>query len=102
LYSEQTVQFVPISQDEIARLKKEKKVKDRRQKGMELSSRKHLSNTRVVQKNLMYVLGLTAKYANEEVKLGCHDNDFVVTRIDNLFTHCRPNCFANMARLQKL
>ncbi|KAI9288707.1 RING/Ubox like zinc-binding domain-containing protein [Umbelopsis sp. AD052] len=69
LYSEQTVQFVPISQDEIARLKKEKKVKDRRQKGMELSSRKHLSNTRVVQKNLMYVLGLTAKYANEEADM---------------------------------
>jgi hypothetical protein len=68
LYSEQTVQFVPISQDEIARIKKEKKVKDRREKEMGLSNRKHLSNTRVVQKNLMYVLGLTAKYANEEVQ----------------------------------
>jgi hypothetical protein len=33
-----------------------------------MSNRKHLSNTRVVQKNLMYVLGLTAKYANEEVR----------------------------------
>lgn len=68
LYSEQTVQFVPISQDEMARIKKEKKVKDRREKEMGLSNRKHLSNTRVVQKNLMYVLGLTAKYANEEVQ----------------------------------
>ena len=68
MYSEQTVQFVPISQDEIARIKKEKKVKDRREKEMGLSNRKHLSNTRVVQKNLMYVLGLTAKYANEEVQ----------------------------------
>jgi hypothetical protein len=58
---------VSISPEEIARIKKEKKLKERRQKAMELSNRKHLSNTRVVQKNLMYVLGLTAKYAKEEV-----------------------------------
>lgn len=69
LYSEQTVQFVSISPEEIARIKKEKKLKERRQKAMELSNRKHLSNTRVVQKNLMYVLGLTAKYAKEESDL---------------------------------
>ncbi|KAG2185049.1 hypothetical protein INT43_000962, partial [Umbelopsis isabellina] len=69
LYSEQTVQFVPISQKEIARIKKEKKVKEKRQKEMDMSSRKHLSNTRVVQKNLMYVLGLTAEYANEESEI---------------------------------
>jgi hypothetical protein len=31
-------------------------------------NRKQLANVRVVQKNLVYILGLTAKVANEEVK----------------------------------
>ncbi|KAI9287350.1 RING/Ubox like zinc-binding domain-containing protein, partial [Umbelopsis sp. AD052] len=66
LYSEQTVEFTPISSDEIVRLKKEKKEKERQQKEMEQANRRHLENTRVVQKNLVYVIGLNPKYANEE------------------------------------
>jgi CCR4-NOT transcription complex subunit 4 len=34
---------------------------------MEQANRRHLENTRVVQKNLVYVIGLNPKYANEEV-----------------------------------
>lgn len=35
---------------------------------MEQANRRHLENTRVVQKNLVYVIGLNPKYANEEVR----------------------------------
>ncbi|KAH8555402.1 hypothetical protein BGW37DRAFT_434866 [Umbelopsis sp. PMI_123] len=66
LYSEQTVEFTPISSDEILRLKKEKKEKERQHKEMEQANRRHLENTRVVQKNLVYVIGLNPKYATEE------------------------------------
>jgi len=66
VYSEQTVEFTPISPEEILRIKKEKKEKERQQKEMEQANRRHLENTRVVQKNLVYVIGLNPKYANEE------------------------------------
>ncbi|CAM0138064.1 unnamed protein product [Umbelopsis sp. WA50703] len=66
VYSEQTVEFTPISADEIQRIKKEKKEKERQQREMEQANRRHLENTRVVQKNLVYVIGLNPKYANEE------------------------------------
>lgn len=49
------------------RLKKEKKEKDRQTREMKDPSRRQLSNVRVVQKNLVYVLGLSSKYANAEV-----------------------------------
>ncbi|KAG2218691.1 hypothetical protein INT45_003958 [Circinella minor] len=65
-YSDQIVQFIPVSADEIVRLKKEKKEKERQHKDMKDSNRRHLSNVRVVQKNLVYVLGLSSKYASME------------------------------------
>lgn len=52
----------------IARIKREKKEKERQQKDMEAVNRRHLANMRVVQKNLVYVIGLHPKYATEEVR----------------------------------
>lgn len=57
-----------MSAEEIARIKREKKEKERQQKELKDSSRRHLSNVRVVQKNLVYVLGLSSKYASAEVR----------------------------------
>ncbi|KAJ8662682.1 hypothetical protein O0I10_001646 [Lichtheimia ornata] len=68
-YTDQIVQFIPVSKDEIVRFQKEKKEKERQHKDMKDSSRKHLSNVRVVQKNLVYVLGLSSKHANAENEL---------------------------------
>ncbi|KAF7721798.1 transcriptional repressor proteinral negative regulator of transcription subunit 4 [Apophysomyces ossiformis] len=65
-YSDQMVEFQPISSDEIARIKREKKEKERQQKDMEAANRRHLANMRVVQKNLVYVIGLHPKLATEE------------------------------------
>lgn len=49
------------------RLKKEKKEKDRQTRDMRDPSRRQLSNVRVVQKNLVYVLGLSVKHASVDV-----------------------------------
>jgi hypothetical protein len=58
-----------VSAEEIMRLKKEKKEKDRQTRDMRDPSRRQLSNVRVVQKNLVYVLGLSIKHASVEVSL---------------------------------
>ncbi|CAG8543888.1 5882_t:CDS:10 [Ambispora gerdemannii] len=72
IYSVQTIEFTPISAEELARIKNEKKQKEREKKEVEAMNRKHLSNMRVVQKNLVYVIGLSPKTATEEV-LRSHD-----------------------------
>ncbi|KAI8341464.1 hypothetical protein BC941DRAFT_416959 [Chlamydoabsidia padenii] len=66
-YSDELVEFEPISADEITRIKREKKEKERQQKDMEAVNRRHLANMRVVQKNLVYVIGLHPKYATEDI-----------------------------------
>ncbi|OAD07252.1 CCCH-type zinc finger transcription factor, partial [Mucor lusitanicus CBS 277.49] len=65
-YSDQNAEFEPISADEIARIKREKKEKERQQRDMDLANRRHLANMRVVQKNLVYIIGLHPKLATEE------------------------------------
>lgn len=51
----------------LVRIKNAKKRKEREKKEQEVAAKKQLSNVRVVQKNLVYVLGLPLKLANEEV-----------------------------------
>ena len=48
-------------------IKNEKKQREREKKEIEAMNRKHLSNMRVVQKSLVYVIGLPSKLANDEV-----------------------------------
>ena len=48
------------------RLTNAKKNKEREKREMEATNRKHLANMRVVQKNLVYVVGLSPKFAREE------------------------------------
>lgn len=63
-------------QNRIQRIRKEKKEKERQQKDMETANRRHLANMRVVQKNLVYIIGLHPKLATEEVSFSlsirCH------------------------------
>jgi RNA recognition motif-containing protein len=51
----------------IQRIRREKKEKERQQKDMEAANRRHLANMRVVQKNLVYIIGLHPKLATEEI-----------------------------------
>ncbi|ORZ10665.1 RING/Ubox like zinc-binding domain-domain-containing protein [Lobosporangium transversale] len=73
IYSEETVEFTPISADELAMIKNEKKAKEREKKEIEAMNRKHLANMRVVQKSLVYVIGLPPKLANDEHTLRQHE-----------------------------
>lgn len=82
-YSEQTVEFKPISAEEWksdhqkqARLRNERKQKERERKENESASRKHLSGMRVVQKNLVYVIGLNPKVAHDDLHTTLRGNDF--------------------------
>lgn len=47
-------------------MKLEKKRKKSQQKQKDVELRKHLASVRVVQKNLVYVIGLPAKLADED------------------------------------
>ncbi|KAI9143941.1 RING/Ubox like zinc-binding domain-containing protein [Paraphysoderma sedebokerense] len=64
-YDKQNVQFTPLSEEELKRLKAESKRKKQKRKQGE-TGRQHLANVRVVQRNLVYVSGLTPKMAVEE------------------------------------
>ena len=59
--------FKPIDRDEIIKLKLLKKKKKIEKKEHDLISRKQLANVRVVQKNLVYVLGLSTSVATEDI-----------------------------------
>ncbi|KAI7866146.1 hypothetical protein BDF14DRAFT_1816629 [Spinellus fusiger] len=88
-YSVEMVEFEPISADEISRIKREKKEKERQQKDMEAVNRRHLANMRVVQKNLVYVIGLHPKLAVEET-VRSHDFFGQFGKISKIVINKRP------------
>lgn len=67
-YPEDPAGFKPLSQEEVARLKAEKRLKDQQRKQKITENRKHLANVRVVQRNLVFVVGLPVRLADAEVK----------------------------------
>jgi hypothetical protein len=73
-YSEQTAEFKVITSEEYKqdkeraqRQKREQKLKEKERKDWEQTSRKHLQNIRVVQKNLVYVIGLNPRTSGDEL-----------------------------------
>ena len=50
------------------RLTQQKKQRDREKKELEVLGRKHLANVRVVQRNVVYVVGIGPRFAKEEVR----------------------------------
>ncbi|XP_063702072.1 putative uncharacterized protein DDB_G0286901 isoform X3 [Culicoides brevitarsis] len=66
-YSENPADFTPLSQEQIVALKAEKRQKDQQKKQKINEDRKHLANVRVVQKNLVFVVGLPPRLADPEV-----------------------------------
>ncbi|XP_075230253.1 CCR4-NOT transcription complex subunit 4 isoform X2 [Lycorma delicatula] len=65
-YPEDPADFKPLSQEEVARLKAEKRLKDQQRKQKITENRKHLANVRVVQRNLVFVVGLPVRLADAE------------------------------------
>ncbi|XP_035221310.1 CCR4-NOT transcription complex subunit 4-like isoform X2 [Stegodyphus dumicola] len=66
-YPEDPADFKPLSVEEWQKIKSEKRQKDQQKKLKMSESRKHLANVRVVQKNLVFVVGLPARLADAEV-----------------------------------
>ena len=67
-YPENPADFKPLSQEEVAKLKAEKRHKDQQRKQKITENRKHLANVRVVQRNLVFVVGLPMRLAEAEVR----------------------------------
>lgn len=66
-YPEDPAKFNPLTEDELQRIKKERRQKDLQRKQKAAENRKHLANVRVVQRNLVFVVGLSARLADAEV-----------------------------------
>ncbi|XP_015914790.1 CCR4-NOT transcription complex subunit 4 isoform X3 [Parasteatoda tepidariorum] len=66
-YPEDPADFKPLTVEEWQKIKNEKRQKDQLKKQKMSESRKHLANVRVVQKNLVFVVGLPARLADPEV-----------------------------------
>jgi hypothetical protein len=66
-YDDESLEFRPVPVEELHRLKNQKKKKEKDRKDMDIMQRKQLANVRVVQKNLVYVLGLPQKLAIEDL-----------------------------------
>ncbi|RXN19772.1 CCR4-NOT transcription complex subunit 4-like protein [Labeo rohita] len=66
-YPEDPAVYKPLSQEELQRIKNEKKQKQNERKQKITENRKHLSSVRVVQRNLVFVVGLSQRLADPEV-----------------------------------
>ncbi|KAI9207632.1 RING/Ubox like zinc-binding domain-containing protein [Polychytrium aggregatum] len=72
-FSDKDIEFTPISLDEVMRIRNAKKQKERERREQENNAKRQLANVRVVQKNLVYVLGLPLRLATDEI---LKSNDF--------------------------
>ncbi|XP_065654038.1 uncharacterized protein LOC100204596 isoform X2 [Hydra vulgaris] len=66
-YTEDPAMYRPLSQDEIQKAKKERKQIETQRKQKITDTRQHLSDIRVIQKHLVFVVGLSKKMADIEV-----------------------------------
>ncbi|KAI1717742.1 RING/Ubox like zinc-binding domain-containing protein [Ditylenchus destructor] len=66
-YPEDPVNFQPLSSEDIQKIKTEKKQKQLQQKNKLSECRKHLSAYRVLQRNLVYVVGLSQRMADADL-----------------------------------
>lgn len=65
--------FILIIYLYIIRLKAEKRLKDQQRKQRVTENRKHLANVRVVQKNLVFVVGLPLRLADADVSKNAYE-----------------------------
>ncbi|KAL3270815.1 hypothetical protein HHI36_021336 [Cryptolaemus montrouzieri] len=66
-YSEDPADFIPLSKEQVAKLKADKRHRDQQRKAKLSENRKHLASVRVVQRNLVFVVGLPVRLADPEL-----------------------------------
>ncbi|EIW60805.1 CCR4-NOT core ubiquitin-protein ligase subunit MOT2 [Trametes versicolor FP-101664 SS1] len=75
-YTDDAVQFKPINPEDHKRLTQQKKQRERERKELETLNRRHLANVRVVQRNVVYVVGLGPRFAKEELIPTLRSNEY--------------------------
>ncbi|CDO68864.1 hypothetical protein BN946_scf185000.g7 [Trametes cinnabarina] len=76
VYTDDAVQFKPIDPDDHKRLTQQKKQRERERKELDALGRRHLANVRVVQRNVVYVVGLGPRFAKEELIPTLRSNEY--------------------------
>ncbi|KAF7286674.1 hypothetical protein GWI33_004699 [Rhynchophorus ferrugineus] len=66
-YSEDPADFIPLSMEQVAKLKAEKRQRDQQRKAKLTEGRKYLTGVRIVQKNLVFVVGLPPRLADPDI-----------------------------------
>ncbi|KAF5372996.1 hypothetical protein D9758_001595 [Tetrapyrgos nigripes] len=67
VYTDDAVEFKPIAAEDHKRLTQQKKQRERERKELDALGRRHLANVRVVQRNVVYVVGIGPRFAKEEL-----------------------------------
>ncbi|KAI0261054.1 hypothetical protein BC834DRAFT_494224 [Gloeopeniophorella convolvens] len=75
-YSDDVGQLKPINKDDQRRLAQQKKQRERERKDLDALGRRHLANVRVVQRNVVYVVGIGPRFAKEELISTLRSNDY--------------------------
>ncbi|KAJ3762591.1 hypothetical protein EV360DRAFT_35376 [Lentinula raphanica] len=66
VYTDEAVEFKPLATQDHKRLTQQKKQRERERKELDALGRRHLANVRVVQRNVVYVVGIGPRFAKEE------------------------------------
>ncbi|TFK46000.1 hypothetical protein OE88DRAFT_1668398 [Heliocybe sulcata] len=75
-YSDENVQFKPIDKEDHKRLMQQKKQRERERKELDALGRRQLANVRVVQRNVVYVVGIGSRFAKEELIPTLRSNEY--------------------------
>ncbi|KAI5119088.1 hypothetical protein M0805_004861 [Coniferiporia weirii] len=75
-YSDEAVEFKPINKEDHKRLTQQKKQRERERKDLDTLGRRHLLNVRVVQRNVVYIVGLGSRFAKEELIPTLRSNEY--------------------------
>ncbi|KAF8894490.1 hypothetical protein BD779DRAFT_841963 [Infundibulicybe gibba] len=76
VYTDDAVEFKPIATQDHKRLTQQKKQRERERKELETLGRRHLANVRVVQRNVVYVVGIGPRFAKEELIPTLRSNEY--------------------------
>ncbi|KAJ7491261.1 hypothetical protein FB451DRAFT_1080182 [Mycena latifolia] len=76
VYTDEAVEFKPIATQDHKRLTQQKKQRERERKELDTLGRRHLANVRVVQRNVVYVVGIGPRFAKEELIPTLRSNEY--------------------------
>ncbi|KAJ7460978.1 hypothetical protein B0H11DRAFT_159342 [Mycena galericulata] len=76
VYTDEAVEFKPIATQDHKRLTQQKKQRERERKELDTLGRRQLANVRVVQRNVVYVVGIGPRFAKEELIPTLRSNEY--------------------------